>query len=233
MQDLVPCDPAIEGLFEADFVELASQAATGLLKVRSADAQLNSVLGPEISECGRTSYQRSLVLSEVPSLRGQKINSVRVEAGADHDPDASFCSAYGEVSAGAIDVGLGARLRVQASSFFSRSVLVQDDGGLAQQVLFELSGARLEIQGMDPIPIPLAAPNTDLRRDLLEPLGIRLVVNEQRLMVSHDGGRTLETAVARLHFDDQLIGGRPHRGEIAIGLTAASVRSCSAPRKTV
>lgn len=211
-------------LDRAEVVRSASGARAGSLKLRSGDLELDTGLGPEVSDAAPKAYDRSVVLCNPATIKAKVTGDFRIAVASDLHGPARDGLAYATADLQSIAIDVTPGLRLRASEISARILLAKEGTRVTSSIDVKLRDALLEIEGIEPIHLPSGpAPSCLVRPDLLEPLGMQLTVNARLLGSPNGYDRTASVAALRLSFERAALGGLPHAGVVEVGLATVAL----------
>jgi len=204
-------------------VHSTSKAITGALRLKSEELDLSTRLGPEVSGTAPMPYEKRAVLSPLRMIHDGRIGNLEISARSDLIESGSSGSAYAEVILRDLDLRVTEQLRLRAAEIWTRCMVTMDPGP-SSGVNCVLHEATIELNGIGPVPLPSPeAPNICVRPDLLEPLGLKLVLNKQVCITANPSPHTLRVSAFQLIFQAATVGGEPMYGQLEFGVTMAAL----------
>jgi hypothetical protein len=201
-----------------------SGAITGALRLKSEELDLSTRLGPEVSGTAPMPYEKNAVLAPLRMIHGGRIGDLEISARSDIAEGGSSGSAYAEVILRDLDLRVTQQLRLRAAEISTRCMVTMDPGP-SSGVDCVFREATLELHGIGPVPLPSPdAPNTRVRPDLLEPIGLELILNKQVVCITaNPSHHTLRVSAFQLNFQAATVGGEPMYGQLEFGATIAAL----------
>lgn len=202
-----------------------SSALAGELQMKTGDIEISMPLGPEARGDAPFPYDVDTASRDSSRESVWRATAARVLAASDVDGARGCRFANAVVGVTGVEIELNSLLRLRASQISVCTLVSLGFESLCAAVDVTLRSATIETEGVGPIPLNgTYAPNTVLLPELLEPLGLHLVVNEQIVPRVGADSHGLQVTALRMRFDGARFGSSAEAyGELGLGITHASL----------